>query len=586
MNTYSRTLALALLACLALPVAAQEAPGTRVVTIVNADSVVGEVVDGERLRRLFGNVHLRQDDTDLRARNATQHLDRDLIIFEGDVRIYDATDTLRAQRVSYNSSSRVGHARGAVRLSDAEAVLYSDSLTYFRAEKRAHMEAPVRLVERDGGGVLTSRRGTYFTDRKEAFFQQQVRLEDSTSVLTSEFGRYGTEDKRAEFVGNVHLLHEQSTRLRADTLTHHRDSKISEARGEVVLLRLGGRDEATAAADTTRRTLLFGGYGYHDEALRYSRVERGSQSYDPLVARLTTDEAGTTDTLLVRASLFETTQPDSLDAGPLPANATLHRIYGRGNARMAAQQISAIADSIVVDRLEFDEQASRPADDDIRMYEGPFAWLNSHGSSIYTQISGDTLRLSARGEAVDSLWALGRAFAVRPDSALDRHNQIRGRQMLALFREDTLRGIRVWPNAEAIFFRADGDGQLEGGIRTSGDSLSFTFRGDELRRLSGHREIEGTYYDVSILPQPFTLEGPDYQPDDRPTIRELLVDRPPLADPFQDPQRPAIPQVIDKEEEAMQEQEPFIPPEIDLELLPEEPVTAPPESHRDASPRP
>jgi lipopolysaccharide assembly outer membrane protein LptD (OstA) len=215
------------------------AQDTRVVTIVNADSTVGEVVDGERLRHLFGNVHLRHDDTDLQARRARQYLDRDLTIFEGDVRIFDATDTLRATSVSYNSRTRVGEARGEVRLSDAEAVLYSDSLIYFRAEKRAVFHAPVRLIEREGGGVLTSRRGTYFTERKEAFFEEDVRLEDSTSVLTSRLGRYGTEDKRADFTGDVHLTHERSTRVRADSLTHHRDTRISEARGEVVVMRFG-----------------------------------------------------------------------------------------------------------------------------------------------------------------------------------------------------------------------------------------------------------------------------------------------------------------------------------------------------------
>jgi lipopolysaccharide export system protein LptA len=522
---------------------AQDVPATRIITIVNADSVAGEIVDGQRLRRLIGNVHLRQDTTDLRARRAIQFLDRDEIVFEGDVEISDPGDTLRAARVSYDSFRRIGRARGNVRLADAEAVLYSDSLVFFRTESRALFEAPVRLVERDGGATLTSRRGTYFTDRKEAFFEQDVRLEDSTSVLTSEAGRYGTADKRAEFAGDVRLTHDNSTRLRSDTLTHQRDTRISEARGDVAVLRFAqSSDEATsgevAMPDTTRRTLLFGGYVYHDEDARYSRVERGRQPGNPLVARLATDSLGVTDTLLVQSAVFEAFQPDSLNGAALPPGASLQRIFGVGDVRLSGERIAAVADSVVVDRLEFEEDLQRPSEDDVWLFVDPRAWLNSRGSAVFTQVSGDTMRLTSRDEALDSLRVLGRAFTTRPDSVVERENQIRGRQLVALFRDDSLRAIRVWPNAESIFFRADSLDQLEGAVRVSSDSLSFTFRGEDLQRISGHQGVEGTYYDAAIIPEPFRLEGPPYAPGDRPLRSELLAGRPPLADPFARPPPP------------------------------------------------
>ncbi|MDX1530747.1 MAG: OstA-like protein, partial [Rhodothermales bacterium] len=116
-------LAAAVVLALLAPAAAQEADATttRVVTIVNADVVTGEVVEGERLRTLVGNVHLRQDSTDLRARRATQFLDRDEIVFEGDVEIADPGDTLSARTVTYDSLTRFGRAEGDVRLADADA---------------------------------------------------------------------------------------------------------------------------------------------------------------------------------------------------------------------------------------------------------------------------------------------------------------------------------------------------------------------------------------------------------------------------------------------------------------------------------
>ena len=461
--------------------------------------------------------------------------------------IADPSDTLRAAWVSYNSRLRMGLAREDVQLSDDEAILDSDSLIYYRGEKRAVFESPVRLIEREGGGVMTSRRGEYFTERKEAFFRDDVRLVDSTSVLTSDFGRYGTEDKRADFSGNVFLTHDDDTRMRADSLSHYRDINETYAYGDVAILRFGGReDEEGVPPDTTQRSLIFGGFAFHDENAEYTRVERGLQTVDPVLVRLSTDSLGVTDSLLVQAHIFEAVQLDSLDGQPLPERSTLQRMYARGDVRMHGDRLAALADSGVVDRIEFEEELRRPVEDEIRLFQNPIAWMNSRGSTLYTQITGDTLVTRARDESIDSLFVFGSAFAIRPDSVLDRNNQIRGRSMLAVFREDELRGIRVWPNAESLFFRADSLGRLEGGMLVSGDSLSFVFRDEDLERISGIRSPEGVYYDAAILPTPFALDGPPYSPERRPTREDILAGRPPLEDPFS---RPYIREIPEEESE-------------------------------------
>ncbi len=528
----------ALLMAMPLGSARAQEPEARIVTIVNADSVSGAVVDGERVRTLIGNVHLVQDSTDLRARRATQFLDREEILFEGAVEIADRADTLNARRVTYGSRTRIGRAEGDIRLADDEAELFSNSVTHYRSEGRAEFAEPVRLVEREGeresAAVLTSERGRYLTGTKEAFFQDNVRLVDSLTVLTSERGRYGTEDKRADFSGNVRLRHERSTRLEADSLTHFRETEVSTARGNVLVERFGGReDDPEAAPDTTRRTLLFGGRAFHDERARFSRVEA-----DPLLVRLQTDSTGT-DTLLVRADILEASQPDSLGGRPPPPGGTLQRLVGRGDVRLYGPSLAAVADSAVFDRTEFEADAAqadstradsaaaaRPVEDEVRLFRDPVGWMHAPGSALVTEVSGDSIRVTARGEAVDSVRVAGRAFAARPDSLLGRINQMRGRQMLALFDAGSLRWMKVWPNAEAAFFRADSAGALEGAVRFSADSLAFRFDGDALRRAQGVRGIEGTYYDAGLVPDPLRLDGFRYAPERRPTRAALLADDP------------------------------------------------------------
>ncbi len=164
--------------------------------------------------------------------------------------------------------------------------------------------------------------------------------------------------------------------------------------------------------------------------------------------------------------------------------------------------------------------------DEVWLYRDPVGWLNARGSAVVTEISGDSIRVAARDEAVDSVRVFGRAFAARRDSTLDRIDQIRGQQMLALFARDSLRWMHVWPTAEAVYFRADDAGALEGAVRFSADSLAFRFDGDALRRVQGVRGVQGTYYDLDLIPEPLRLEGFRYTPERRPTRARLLVDNP------------------------------------------------------------
>ncbi|MEL7363091.1 MAG: OstA-like protein, partial [Bacteroidota bacterium] len=354
---------LALVAVAAPVLAQEEAPATRLVQIVNADSVAGVVEDGQRVRRLIGNVVLRQDETRLRAQRATQFLDFDVTVFEGDVRIVEDGDTLTARLVRYNSASKTGEAEGDVRIADSSAVLFAPSATYDSRAKTSYFTEGARLVEDDA--TLTSRRGTYNSRTKVATFDDDVRLTDSTTVLTSRRGIYNTETRRADFAGDVRLEH-PDTYLEADSLTHFREVQLSEAHGRVFIERFGddeqdeGPNEASeadrapvtneaaaladsletpVARDSTLRTLLFGDRAVHDERLGFSRIDGR-----PLLVTLRTDSTGATDTLLVRARILEAYR---LDPASLDSMET-----AEAERRAAASR--APADSVAVDSVAAD----------------------------------------------------------------------------------------------------------------------------------------------------------------------------------------------------------------------------------------
>jgi lipopolysaccharide export system protein LptA len=440
--------------------------GSREVIIDHADSLVARVLDGDRVQSLVGNVRVRQGETHLRSNRATRFLDRGEILLSGRVEIVERGDSLRADTVVYSTRSKVGHARGNVWLTDGEVVVLAPS-------------------------------ARYDTDAKYAIFQEGVTLVDSLTTLQSLVGEYWSDFRRAEFAGDVRLDDDRSV-LRADSITYHRDEERSLARGDVEIVHFEGDLYGSDGV----RTHLFGATAYDDKRAGLSRLLG-----DPLIVQVRNDSTGVpADTLVMRAVEMVSARSDTLD-----------RVVGTGRVSIWQSRMSASGDSLVYERwsLEEDEVESEEA----RMFGSPIAWMDD------MQLSGDSLRVTSRGGAVDSLFVRSNSFVAQWDSVLSVINQIKGRDLTALFHDDTLRTMRTGPQAHALYHLKDDDDAIRGGIRATGDEITFEFEGGELSRVAIVSGTEGEYFPGDLLPEPFALDGLDWRPGLRPDKAQLLGDR-------------------------------------------------------------
>ena len=532
-----------LLALLWLPAAAQaqeaqrDTSQARQVEIISSNSLAQVTEGGERVRKLIGNVRLRQGTTLLSADRATQYRQRDEILFVGDVLIIDEGDSLWADRVRYDSRQKVGRATGEVRVADGEVLLAGPT-------------------------------GRYFFNEKHAVFPEDVMLVDSARVLKSQAGEYFSRAKRAEFYRQVRVFSD-STYLEADSVTYHRTTEVSEARGQVFIERRGDRAssgeegrgkreegkrlldanrEVVARADTmaladttqrarrpsllgrplpvdttrrallpdtTARTLLWGSYAYNDPRRGYSRVTGRAvlvrlQPPDSAEAR-----PARPDTLIVRARQLETTRAD-----------TLRRLIATDSVRLWQSDLQAVADSAVYDELPAGRDGQNQAQRRVsRFYGSPLSW------STDAQLSGDSLRVTGRGQAVRRLYARGNAFLAQEDSVLaGRLQQLKGRRMTGRFAqsdstgETELRSLTAGPNAEAIYFQKKEDGTLAGAVRVSSDSIHFRLLDGELRKMRVLSGVEGRRYEAEDVPDPFRLDGLVWAPERRPQKEAFLTE--------------------------------------------------------------
>lgn len=178
-------------------VAAMFAQQVKVVDLERADSLVGKILDGERVRELIGNVRFRQGSVIVDCDRAIQYLQSQRIALEGNVIVRDDTITMKGKRGLYHSSERYAEAFEGVQLDD-------------------------------GTTTLTAGYGRYYPDEKKAFFTTNVIVKDTASQMRADELTYYRDKKRSIAVGNVEIHNiEDNIRIFGGHFENYNEEKFS-----------------------------------------------------------------------------------------------------------------------------------------------------------------------------------------------------------------------------------------------------------------------------------------------------------------------------------------------------------------------
>jgi hypothetical protein len=145
---------------------------SRVITLQNADSLVGKVIGGEDARELIGNVVILQENVVIRCDHAIEFRQSGRLELAGNVVVQDDSVTIRAPRGIYHRDVRRAEAFEAVELEDRHSRL--------RAEYGMYDVGPAR-----------------------AFFRSNVIVQDSGSTLICDSLIYVRRERRSTGMGRV-----------------------------------------------------------------------------------------------------------------------------------------------------------------------------------------------------------------------------------------------------------------------------------------------------------------------------------------------------------------------------------------------
>lgn len=464
---------------------------------------------------LEGNVLLRHEGALLYCDSA--YLNQSTNSFEafGRVRM-EQGDTLvvTAENLLYDGNRKTAYLRYKVRLRNRNVTLETDSMTYERDINLGYYKCGGTM--NDGRTTLLSRHGYYHTDTKMAELKYDVvgynedsRIESDTltyntdtkvaglvgptviynqdhddpdSVLTvihSDLGWYDTGLDQAELLNHSQVIHDRDNFITGDTIFYDNRNGFGKMFSNIEM------------NDTTNHMMLRGHYGFYQE--------------DGEIA-LVTDSAcfinyARPDTIFAHA--------DTLYSFAVDSNKVALAYH---NGRIYSKQYQAVSDSIVFNTV----------DSITHLLQIPLFWSDS------IQVTGDTVRIYPKGEALDYAHVKGNATIIQQRDSI-HFNQISGKDILAYLADSTIEHIEVLGNAESIFYPED-KGRFIGLNHMTSSSMFAYFLNGDIHRINVFPKPHATLYPMEkINENMLKLANFTWQIETRPKDRDDIFNRPKRA---------------------------------------------------------
>lgn len=417
----------------------KKVPKREMIKLVHADKI--QRVPGKYNGNLLfsGNVVFKHKGAELKSDSAVLYEKDNFFEAFSNVEMNTPKYNLTAEELEYNGDTEIAVAEGDVVLRDPEQTLYTNKLEYDRKINKAYYNTGGTIISKEN--TITSFKGTYDVNTKINTFENNVVInnkdyyidsngvefnskedyvdffddttiqskENSTQFIKTNKGRYYLGRKEA-FLKNRSSVHSEGKSIIADDLYYNQLTEIGKGEGNVLL------------DDPKEKRFIKGEIGKF-----YKQLDSAFVTKNALAVR-----AFKKDSLYLHADTLMATKKDSI---------SLVRAFHK--AKFFKNNIQGKSDSIV-----FSEESGT-----IKLYKDPILF------SDFKQITGDTLvvYINMKYEKLDSMQIKNNAFAIsQRDTIFPKDfNQVKSKNMSALFQNDSLRWVQASGNAQSTLYLED-----------------------------------------------------------------------------------------------------------------------------------
>ena len=476
--------------------------------------------DGQRFDKVIGNVLFSQKDTRIFGDSAFFYKQQNLVKIFGKVRVLEGDSiTITGVELIYRGDEKLAQMRKNVVYRDPSMTLTTDFLDYDMNQHLAYYYQDGRLVTKEN--TLTSKKGYYDTEARYASFKDSVRLRNPEYLVEADTLQFNTIPEVAYFLGPTVITANNGTIINAD------DGVVFQTREDV--------SNFSGAAIETPKYYLYGDELFGDKNTEYytatSNVSLVSKENDVVIkgdygrywkgqglakvyGHALMQKNFEDDTLFLSADTLISIEDT------IPAN---ERLLAFNQVRIYKTNLQGKADSL----------SYRLADSLIYLYNDPLLWSDNN------QMAADTISILMTNNQLDRMYLNTKAF-VTSLTVEDYYNQVKGRKMIAAFKNNKLHQVDVNGNGESIYFELQEEDSLVMGMnRVLCSDMRLRFKQQKISDITFYSP-DGSFIPYhEIKPENTKLEDFSWRSYERPTRGSVLGYEPepqPPTPPPVDPQ--------------------------------------------------
>lgn len=507
---------LLILVILGVSIAAQ---AQKRVEIVNANSLksANNIADGAK--RLIGNVQFKQDNVLMFCDSAYFYKNNSLDAF-GHVHIQQGDSLhLYGDLLKYNGNTKKAILTKNVMVNKGDMQLSTDALNYDISSSVGYYLTPARIINREN--ILTSDQGYYYSESNQFNFKKNVVVTNPQFVINSDTMKYNTTSRITYFLGpttikskenliycedgwydtfndqsrfskNAYILTEQQ-KMFGDSLYYDRKKGIGRAVKNVVII------------DTIQNINITGDLAMHYEFKDLSVVTGNAllmQTYekDTLFLHADTLKAQGDDLRDPKKQKEKIVSKDSLDK-----TKDEQKLFAFHHVKFYKTDIQGKCDSLLY----------LISDSIMKLYGTPTLWNDDN------QLTADSISLTTGAESLKFLELKSSGFIVSKEDSL-RYNQIRGKYMKGLFKENKLYRVNVEGNGQTIYYVKEEE-QLKGVNRADCSDLHIYLKDNKIDRITFVTKPEATLFPLDkISLKELKLKDFTWREKDRPKDRKAI----------------------------------------------------------------
>jgi hypothetical protein len=397
----------------------------------------------------FSRVHIIQGDT--------ADLYGDFLHYDGNtrfarilnnVRLIGRDTRLNTSALDFDLGRNVGYYRVHANIVSKENKLESREGYYYSNQHMYYFRDSVIL--RNPDYTIYSDTLQYNTDSRVAYFFGPTEIVGDSSYIYCEKGWFNTETNKSMLKHKALVRNKEQT-ITGDSLYYEKDSGYGEGFGNIEL------------DDKGQNVILRGNH-----AFIHQNEDRALLTDSALFIYIT-DE----DSVFVHA--------DTLRA--LPDSAGNRQLKAYHHVRMFKPNLQGICDSLYYST----------ADSVLKLYYKPVLW------SGVNQLSSEYIEIHTRNKQVDKLILQQLAFIINQEDTA-KFNQVKGKTMTCLFRNNELYRIDVNGNGQTVYYAKDNQ-QLIGVNLAQSSDLVISVKENKIDKIRFITKPTATLYPLLLAPK-------------------------------------------------------------------------------------